>query len=186
MDLLKSAIFIAIAGNLILSLVNYSECHSKWTRSTCTDDIITKWNKKSVGENLKQWITSISEIRSIPEKEEESIFVSVGFAIKHFARIILCKISEITKVSFLSNTVFDFETKNQFGNIIGGGVYYISNIDCSNQRNVGPKWRKASMFSRKQFDDGFLYSNEDDNGVFTGLCSYTMNIYTISEKMNFG
>jgi hypothetical protein len=163
MVLLEPAIIIAFAGNLILNLVNYSECHpycDTWSRSTCTDAITTKWNKNFVGETLKQWISSIRKIRSISEKEKESIF--------------------------LSKTVLEFATKNKTdGNITGGGAYYISNSDCSKQRNIGPKWRKASIFSNKQFDDGFLYSNEDDNGVFTGLYSYITTIHTISKVMIF-
>ena len=160
MVLLEPTTIIALAGSLILNLVTYSQCHPNCgqfrSRSTCTDDITTKWNKKHVGENLKQWITSIRKIRLIPETESIS----------------------------LSKTILEFETKNQTGNITGGGVYYISNSDCSKQRNIGPKWRKASMFSNNQFDDGFLYSNEDDNGKFTGLYSYIMKINTLSKLMS--
>ena len=151
MVLLNPTIIIAFAGNLILNLANYSECQPNcetWSRSTCTDDITTKWNKIFVGETLKEWITSIEKIKSIPETEKENIF--------------------------LGKTILEFKTENTHKldhttNVIRGGVYYISNSDCSKQRNIGPKWRKASLFSNKQFDDGFLYSNEDDNAAFTGL-----------------
>ena len=164
MVLLEPTIIIVFAGNLILNLVNYSECHQGcdiWSRSTCTDNVTTKWNKQYVGESLKNWVTSISKIRSITEKENESIF--------------------------LSKTVLAFETKNNNGDKTGKGVFYISNSDCIKQRNIGPKWRKASRFSNTQFGDGFIYSsNEDDNGVFTGLFWYTMeNIHIISEVVNF-
>ena len=153
MVLLEPTIIIVFAGNLILNLVNYSECHEGcdiWSKSTCTDNVTTKWNKQYVGESLKHWVTSISKIRSIPEKEKESIF--------------------------LSKTVLEYETRNKNGNITGKGfLYYISNTDCIKQRDIGPKWRKASLWSATQFGDGFLYSiNEEDNAEFTGLFSYTM------------
>ena len=115
----------------------------------------TKWNKILVGETLKEWITSIEKIKSIPEIEKENIF--------------------------LGKTVLEFETQNKWDNtrnVISGGVYYISNSDCSKQRDVGPKWRKASLFSNKQFDDGFLYSNEEYNGSFTGLYLYVVKKYS--------
>ena len=152
MLLLEPTIIIVLTGSLVLNLVNYSACHPSnlnvnhcgtWSKSTCTDDITTAWNKNFVGENLKQWITSISKIRSIPEKDKESIF--------------------------LSKAVLMYEKTYLIGNITGGGVYYISNSDCSKKRKIGPKWRKASMFSNNQFDDGFLYSNGNGNEAFTGV-----------------
>ena len=136
---------VVIAGNLILNLVNYSESHPNCgtlTRSTCADSITTKWNKDSVGKHLKNWINSISKIRSMQEQEKENFF--------------------------LRKTVIVFETKNKRGGVTGEGVRYIANRDCSRKRHIGPTWRKTSIFSNTKFDDGFLYGIEDDNGELTG------------------
>ena len=145
MVLLQSTTLILLSGNVILNLVIYSECHSNYEilpRNICTDAITTKWNKNLVGESLRKWIISLRMIGSILERETDN--------------------------SFLNKTVMKFKTKNKTGNTTRLGVYYISNYDFSKQKDIGPKWRKASIFSTTQFDDGFLYSNEDDNGEFTG------------------
>ena len=158
MSLVQSSV-IAFAVNLILYLVNCSESHSnceKLVRSTCTDDNTTKWNKDSVGENLREWITSISEIRSISETEKE-----------HY---------------FLGKTISKLSITNKSGKIIGDIVQFIANSDCANKRNIGPTWRKASKFSRTQFDDGFLYGIEDDSGKLTGSCVICCEKITINDR----
>jgi hypothetical protein len=148
-------LIIAFAGNLILSLVNYSECHPNCgtlARSSCTDDITTKWNKDSVGETLKKWINSIGKITSMPERE--------------------------TKRFFLRKTVSKYQLMNTQCKIIGDGVTLISNRNCSINKHIGPTWRKASPFSKTQFNDGLLYGIEDDNGELTGLyVIYNENVY---------
>ena len=142
---LIQTLIIALVGNLILNLVSYSECHPNCgtlARSSCTDDITTKWNKDSVGETLRKWILSIGKIRSMPERET-----------KHF---------------FLRKTVSKYQMMSKSGKNIGDGVMFISNRNCSTNRHIGPTWRKSSTYSRSQFDDGFLYGIEDDNGELTG------------------
>ena len=138
---------LAFVGNLILNLVNYSECHPNCgtlARSSCTDDITTKWNKDSVGENLRKWINSIEKIISMPERDT-----------KHF---------------FLRKTVIMYEMRDRStkGKVIGNMFSLISNRNCSTNKHIGPTWRKPSTFSKNLFNDGFLYGIEDDNGELTG------------------
>ena len=142
----------AIVGNLILNLVNYAECQANCgtlARSTCSDDVSTKWNKNSVGETLAKWIANIKRISTMPEKEKE-----------HY---------------FLRKTILNFKTKNTRGKVLGNGVQFIANRDCSRKRHIGPTWRKTSTFSGTQFNDGFLYGVEDDNGDLTG--GYVIDYY---------
>ena len=47
-------------------------------------------------------------------------------------------------------------------------VKYISNMDCVRNKTKGPVWKKPSIFSSKQFHDGFLYGTEDEAGELTG------------------
>ena len=152
---LIQTLIIAFAGNLILNLVIYSECHPNCgtlARSSCTDDITTQWNKYSVGETLRKWIISIGKIRSMPERET-----------KHF---------------FLRKTVSKFEIRSKSGKIIGDFVTSISNRNCSTNKHIGPTWRKPSTYSNTQFHDGFLYGIEDDNGELTGWYAiYYENAY---------
>ena len=134
-----------IAGILILNLVSYSECQDHCgtlVRSTCPDDISTKWNKNSVGETLARWIANVRQISIVPEKEKE-----------HY---------------FLRKTVLEFKRKGTRGEVLANGVQFIANRDCSKKRHIGPTWRKTSNFSGSQFNDGFLYGFEDDNGDLTG------------------
>ena len=144
--LVKMSVILGVVGNLILYHVNYSECEPNCgvlTKSTCTDDITTQWNKISVGENLRKWIISLRKIEPISEKEKEKINLRKSLVL--------------------------FERKNNNGSVTGSGIYFVSNGDCSTKRNIGPRWRKAHYFSKTQFHDGFLYNNEDKNGNFTGL-----------------
>ena len=152
---------VVIAGNLILNFVNYSESYPNCgtlTRSTCTDSITTKWYKESVGEHLKNWIKSISKIRSIPEREKENFF--------------------------LRKTVLLFEMKNKRLGVMAEGVQYIANRDCSKKKHIGPTWRKTSIFSNAQFDDGFLYGIEDSNGDLTGT-PFFIKMHTIILVLTF-
>ena len=147
--------------NLLVDLVNYAECKNNCgflIRSTCTDDVVTKWNKNSIGGILKKWITSVKKIRSISDEER--------------------------KYAFLRKRVVEFEMKDEFGKRIGDGVQYIANMDCSKITPVGPTWRKASLFSSSQFHDGFLYGIEDDDGEMTGM-PFSMNILEITEIVLF-
>ena len=152
MFLVKS-LMTAIAGILIRNLVSYSECQvdcGTLARSTCTDDFTTKWNKDSIGETLAKWITNIRKIRSVSDEEK-----------KHY---------------FLTKTVLEFKKKSIHGKILGDGVQFISNTDCLKKKNIGPTWRKTSIFSGTQFNDGFLYGIEDDNGELTGV--YSIHYYS--------
>ena len=112
-------------------------------KSNCNDDITTKWNTQHIKKNLKNWIQSISKIDSFSFEEIEK-----------------------TKIK---KTLLIFDEKDIITNMtIGRGVQFIGNIDCSNLKHVGPTWRKPSLFSKRQFHDGFLYGVEDSRGELTG------------------
>ena len=134
---------------MIINIKTFSECQlncGTLARSTCTDDVTTKWNKIMVGSSLKKWMSSLTKIRSMPSKD-----------VKQF---------------FLRKKVNDFDIKNKFGKPVGHGVQYISNRDCSTKKNVGPSWRKTSISSGTIFHDGFLYGREDGKGEFTGVINF--------------
>ena len=112
-------------------------------KSDCVDNITTKWNTQHIKKNLKHWIQSISTIDSFSSKDFEK--------------------PEIKK------TLLMFDEKDIITNkTIGRGMQFIGNIDCSNLKHVGPTWRKPSLFSMRQFHDGFLYGEEDSRGELTG------------------
>ena len=138
---------------MILTIDSFSECQlncGTLTRSTCTDDVTTKWNKFMVGSSLKKWMSSLTKIQSMPAKD--------------------------VKLFFLRKRVAEFDIKNKFGKAVGQGVQYISNTDCSTKRNVGPSWRKTSISSGTIFHDGFLYGRQDEKGEFTGVknCEFSV------------
>ena len=137
---------------LVLNLKSISECHlncGTLSRSTCRDDVTTKWNQDKVGSSLKKWISSLAKIRSMPERDK--------------------------KLFFLRKKVLDFEIKNKWGKGVADGVKYIANIDCTTKRIVGPTWKKTSISSSTLFQDGFLYGYENGNGEMTG--SITKEIF---------
>ena len=56
-----------IYGILILLMIKTSGSYSSLScidiiNSTCTNDLVSNWNKKDIGHNLKLWIESIHEI----------------------------------------------------------------------------------------------------------------------------
>ena len=121
--------------------MNYSVCQPHCgpvIKSNCADDITTKWNKISVGERLRKWIISIHKITSNPQNEDDNFSLT--------KRIVM------------------FGAKYKNGSFENRGINSISNYDCSIKRNIGPSWKKASVFSVTQFHDGFLYGMGDENG----------------------
>ena len=112
-------------------------------KSDCDDNITTKWNTQHIKRNLKNWIQSISKIDS--------------FSSKDFER------------TNTKKTLLMFDEKDIITNkTIGRGFQFIGNVNCSNLKHVGPTWRKPSLFSMRQFHDGFLYGVEDSKGELTG------------------
>ena len=49
-------------------------------------------------------------------------------------------------------------------------VQFITRNRCKKHSPIGPLWKKASMFSGTQFHDGYLYTEEYDEGNMTGNC----------------
>ena len=143
--------FLALVSILFFS-VNLSSCGlncGSLAKSTCDDSMTTDWNRHDIGQTLKNWVKSITRLRSMPEKD--------------------------IKLFFLRKTLVTFDEKDHYGNgkcntndIVG----YISNIKCDEVKRYGPAWRKTSNFSGTQFFDGFLYGYEDQNGELTGA-NYT-------------
>ena len=133
---------------ILLNSVNLSSCGlncGSLVKSTCDDSMTTEWNSHGIEQNLKNWVTSITKIRSMPEKD--------------------------TKLFFLRKMLVTFDEKDHYGNGKCNSndiVDYISNIKCDEEKRYGPVWRKTSNFSGTQFFDGFLYGYEDRNGELTG------------------
>ena len=112
-------------------------------KSDCNDNITTKWNTQHIKKNLKNWIQSISKIDLLSSEDIERINIK--------------------------KTLLIFDEKDIITNkTIGRGMQFIGNIDCSNLKHVGPTRRKPSLFSKRQFHDGFLYGVEDGHGEITG------------------
>ena len=44
-------------------------------KSSCTDDLTTKWNRNDIGRTLKMWLGGITKITSIEEQEKEYFFL---------------------------------------------------------------------------------------------------------------
>ena len=109
-------------------------------RSTCSYDLTTKWNAKFVGNSLKKWFSSLTNITSIQERYENHTQ------------------NYTTALKLIMG-------KN--GNA-GIGVEYISNLDCSTKQSIGPTWMKPSNYSSNLLEDGFLYGQENDLGEMTG------------------
>ena len=139
--------FLALISILFNSM-NLSICGlncGSIAKSTCDDSMTTEWNRHDIGQTLKNWVKSITKLRSMPEKD--------------------------TKLFFLRKTLVTFNKKNPQGSGKCDGndiVGYISNIKCDEEKHYGPAWRKTSNFSGTQFFDGFLYGYEDQNGELTG------------------
>ena len=144
--------FLALVS-ILFDSVNFSICGlncGSLAKSTCDDSMTTKWNSHDIGQTLKNWVKSITKIRSMPEKD--------------------------TKLFFLRKTLLTFDDDNGKcnGNHIVG---YISNIKCDEEKHYGPAWRKTSNFSGTQFFDGFLYGYEDRTGELTGYYYPSSNSY---------
>ena len=149
--------FLALI-NILFNSVNFSICGlncGSIAKSTCDDSMTTDWNRHDIGQTLKNWVKSITRLRSMPEKD--------------------------IKLFFLRKTLVTFDEKDHYGNgkcntndIVG----YISNIKCDEEKRYGPAWRKTSNFSGTQFFDGFLYGYEDQNGELTGhYCTFSSSYY---------
>ena len=67
-----SSVAISIFSVLIVFKFNNSVAFTCFTymTSTCRNDVVTKWNQQNIGENLKQWIKSVS-IEKIDKKTAE-------------------------------------------------------------------------------------------------------------------
>ena len=91
---------------------------------------------------------------------------SVGQHIKNWIQSI-DGIDSLTKQEaskfFLPKSLFTFKDNknNEY-------IRYIGNTDCIRNKTTGPVWKKPSIFSSKQFQDGFLYGKEDEAGEMTG------------------
>ena len=136
---------VVIVAVFILESTSYCRCESHLNcgysvRSTCPDNITTKWNSDSIHSNLKDWMSSIRKGESNIENQA------------------LCS----------TKTIIGFEEKNELGKHLGYGVQYIARRDYISNKHVGPTWRKPSLISLRQFNDGFLYGIEDKNGELTG------------------
>ena len=141
----KQWIVATLVDILIPYLVKFSECQlncGTLSRSTCTDANTTNWNKDSIGENLKEWILSISKIRSLTKNEKETFF--------------------------LRKTILQLETAGKKVEGTSSPIQYIANRDCTQNIHIGPTWRKGSVVSGTQFHDGFLYGLEDGDRELTG------------------
>ena len=151
---------LLFVGYLILTILLPSTAQSNCgtlVRSTCSDSITTEWNKKLIGQSLKGWMSSLTKITSILEREKEHIFIRKNIK------------------------VFELKANPRFeesGSMLSGfGVHYISNVECSTKKSTGPIWRKPSIYSANLLHDGFLYGIEDDNGEMTGcLMSFNFEI----------
>ena len=147
-----NVILLALA-NVFFNSVKFSSCGTHCgsiAKSTCVDSLTTEWNKHDIGQNLKDWMKSITKLRSMPPKDAE--------------------------LFFLRKTLVTFEEKDNYGNGKPNGneiVGYISNIECEDDKHYGPVWKKTSNFSGTQFFDGFLYGYEDQNGELTGFYAFT-------------
>ena len=72
---------------------------------------------------------------------------------------------------FLRKKMIDFEimSRRTYGKPVGiQAIQYISNIDCTSKKIIGPTWRKTSIASGTIFHDGFLYGRENESGEMTG------------------
>ena len=91
---------------------------------------------------------------------------SVGQHIKSWIQSI-AGIDSLTKQEaakfFMPKSLFTFKDNknNEY-------IKYIGNIDCLRNNTTGPVWKKPSIFSSKQFQDGFLYGKENEAGEMTG------------------
>ena len=112
-------------------------------KSTCHDNITTKWNHKNISNILKEWIGSI-ERGSRRNK----------FGMNDFD----------TGSSIGKKLRKDYMTQN---------VQFIGNLDCSTKRSIGPIWKTPTntVTRKSQFHNGFLYGLEDENSRLTGKSS---------------
>ena len=112
-------------------------------KSTCHDNITTKWNHKNISNILKAWIESI---------ERWSELQKFG-------------INDVNTSTLISKKVKkDYMTQK---------VQYIANLDCSTKRSIGPIWKTPpnTVARKSQFHNGFLYGSEDENSRLTGKSS---------------
>ena len=112
-------------------------------KSTCHDNITTKWNHKNISNILKEWIESIQRR---PESNK--------FGMNDFdtSSLIYKKLKK------------DYVTQK---------VQYIGNLDCSTKRSIGPIWKTPpnTVTRKSQFHNGFLYGLEDEHARLTGKAS---------------
>ena len=112
-------------------------------KSTCHDNITTKWNHKNISNILKEWI------KSIEHRSERQKF----------------RINDVNTSTLISKKVKkDYMTQK---------VQYIANLDCSTKRSIGPIWKTPpnTVTRKSQFHNGFLYGSEDENSRLTGKSS---------------
>ena len=131
-------VFVTFVQSCVLRKSQHHNDCGALIRSTCSDNLSTKWNKKSVGPTLKHWIKSVTKISSKHGYNKEHIY--------------------------LNKKIKQFKVKDNDG----FGVQYISNLDCQSQKTVGPTWMKPSTYSNDPLHDGFLYGMENENGEITG------------------
>ena len=91
---------------------------------------------------------------------------SIGHSLKSWIQSIR-KVDTLTKQesykSFLPKFLATFKDHQKFEH-----VQSIANINCDRNTATGPIWKKPSIFSYKQFYDGFLYGVENEAGEMTG------------------
>ena len=135
--MLKFILFVFLVSTILSHSEVQCNCGAL-TSSTCFDSVTTKWNNKSIGQSLINWIESLNKIESLTGGYKDHIF--------------------------LTKNIKEFSLKNK----VGSGIQYIANIDCSTEKSIGPAWMKPSTYSNDPIHDGFLYGLEDQKGELTG------------------
>ena len=135
--MLKFSLFVFLVSTILRHSEVQCNCGAL-TSSTCFDSVTTKWNKKSIGQSLKNWIESLNKIESLTDGYKDHIF--------------------------MPKNIKEFSLKQK----VGSGILYIGNLDCSTKKSIGPTWMKPSTYSNDPLHDGFLYGLEDENGEMTG------------------
>ena len=149
--------FLFIVG-IMFSCLHIFHCEQNCgilARSSCLDDATTSWNSKNVGNNLKDWLKSMRPIHS-SSTEDKAKFSNRKILVQY----------ELNKKSFLGESKV---------------VAIITNSRCNKTKHFGPIWKKASMFSGSQFNDGFLYGIQNAEGELIGKykISYIINSSSI-------
>ena len=106
---------------------------------------------------------------------------SIGHSLKSWIQSIR-KVDTLTKQesykSFLPKFLATFKDYQKVEHIQS-----IANINCDKNTATGPIWKKPSIFSSKQFHDGFLYGVENEAGEMTGKSFFKFH-YLLTNIIN--